>query len=786
MNDSSHHLYHKVCTLLDFFNFTQVVSDFTHVAPCGSTSLIDLVFTSSPSQILSCDTIPPLDNPNAKSYHHGLHITISWNPPDFRRNRSHRRTVWHYTHADFAKASQMISETDWDELFSEDIDLYCTRWQQTFLSIMEQCIPKKVLPPRRRNLPWLSKSLVQSMRRRNCLFKKGKRTNDPIYKSQYKSARNRVTSQLRQAKQKHFQNLNPSDAKQFWKTIKVLNKQNVHGGSLTHNGLPCPSDTEKANSLNDFFSMCFNTSCQPISTIMTSAIDGHECPPELLCTEEEVCSLLKSIDTSKASGPDGVSARMLKSTADVIAPSVTKLFNFSIRCCRPPSSWKVSSVVPIPKVPKASSTADFRPISLLPILSKVLERHFYFLIREHLLTSSPLSNCQWGFQPGKSTVSALLDTTHSWFQHLEQGEEVGAVFFDFKKAFDSVPHSLLLSKLSAIDLHPSIVSWIHNYLAERHQFVVFNGVSSEITPVTSGVPQGSILGPLLFLIYIDDISQVNLSPGSKLVLYADDILLYRPISSVDDYRALQDDIDMLSSWTTLNAMTFNTTKCKTMIISRKRNQCLPPVPLTLNGTILEVVLTFKYLGVLLSSDLSWTHHIQGVCSKARKILGLLYRRYYQYSDSRTLCQLYLSLVRPHLDYATQVWDPHLQRDINSLECVQKFALRLCSKQWDTGYHELLNMFSLPSLENRRLHLKLCHLFKIVYGLCYFPPEAIVANNNLTHSSRSLMLQQPFSRTNAFYHSFLPDTIRTWNNLPEYIVCAPSLNSFSNFLKPFFN
>ena len=180
---------------------------------------------------------------------------------------------------------------------------------------MEQCIPKKVLPPRRRNLPWLSKSLVQSMRRRNCLFKKAKRTNDPIYKSQYKSARNRVTSQLRQAKQKHFQNLNPSYAKQFWKTIKVLNKQNVHGGSLTHNGLPCPSDTEKANSLNDFFSMCFNTSCQPISTIMTSAIDGHECPPELLCTEKEVCSLLKSIDTSKASGPDGVSARMLKSTA---------------------------------------------------------------------------------------------------------------------------------------------------------------------------------------------------------------------------------------------------------------------------------------------------------------------------------------------------------------------------------------------------------------------------------------------------------------------------------------
>ena len=334
------------------------------------------------------------------------------------------------------------------------------------------------------------------------------------------------------------------------------------------------------------------------------------------------------------------------------------LFNASIRCCRPPSSWKISSVVPIPKVPKASSTADYRPISLLSILSKVLERHFCFLIRDHLSTSHPLSNCQWGFQPSKSTVSALLDTTHLWLQYLEQGEEVGAVFFDFRKAFDSVPHSPLLSKLHAIGLDTNIISWVHNYLADRHQFVVYGGASSDTTPVVSGVPQGSILGPLLFLIYIDDICKVRLSPGSKLVLYADDILLFRNISCPNDYHLLQADIDMLGSWTTQNKMTFNVTKCKAMHISRKRNQHLPPSPLSLNGNILDVVPTFKYLGVLISSDLSWSKHIQGVCSKARKILGLLYRRYYQYSDSSSLRQLYLSLVRPHLDYAAQVWDPH--------------------------------------------------------------------------------------------------------------------------------
>ena len=189
-------------------------------------------------------------------------------------------------------------------------------------------------------------------------------------------------------------------------------------------------------------------------------------------------------------------------------------------------------------------------------------------------------------------------------------------------------------------------------------------------------------------------------------MYADDILLYRPISSPSDYHLLQTDIDTLSSWTTHNYMTFNVSKCKVMHISRKRNQHSPPSPLSLNGTILDVVPTFKYLGVLISSDLSWSEHIQGVCNKARKILGLLYRRYCQHSDSSILRQLYLSLVRPHLDYAAQVWDPHLQQDISALESIQKFGLKLCSKQWDTGYNELLDIFRLPSLKNRRLHLKL--------------------------------------------------------------------------------
>ncbi len=308
--------------------------------------------------------------------------------------------------------------------------------------------------------------------------------------------------------------------------------------------------------------------------------------------------------------------RMLKSTADAIAPSITKLFNHSIACCRPPSSWKVSSVVPIPKTAKANTTADYGPISLLSIVSKVLEWHFCFLISEHLSATSPLPNCQWGFQRGKSTISALLHTTHDWLEHLEKGAEIGAGCFDYKKAFDSVPHFPLLSKLEAIGLDQCIITWIHNYLAEG-QRVVVNGVSSEPCNVASGVPQGSILGPLLFLIYIDDITKVSLSAGSRLVLYlyADDILLYRPISSLEDYRILQSDVGALANWTTMHRV-FKVSKCKSMIISRKKNHGSLFPPLLLNGSVLEVV--YSLLNTLVFQLVMVRSHPR-CCSKHRKI-----------------------------------------------------------------------------------------------------------------------------------------------------------------------
>ena len=203
--------------------------------------------------------------------------------------------------------------------------------------------------------------------------------------------------------------------------------------------------------------------------------------------------LIKSLDLSKANGPDGISAQMLKGTAHSIAPSLT---NISIRQGHFPECWKTSSVVSIPKSACLSKATNYRPISLLSIVSKMLERHFHQYITNHLNEYHPLSNKQWGFQSGKTTTTALLLVTHDWFQALEAGQEECSIFFDLRKAFDSIPHRLLVDKLTSLGLDAHINSWITSYLTNRKQHVVVGGESSQDALVLSGVPQGSVLGPL--------------------------------------------------------------------------------------------------------------------------------------------------------------------------------------------------------------------------------------------------------------------------------------------------
>ena len=299
---------------------------------------------------------------------------------------------------------------------------------------------------------------------------------------------------------------------------------------------------------------------------------------------------------------------------------------------------------------------------------------------------------------------------------MDEGKEVCAISFDLRKAFHSVPHRNHIDKLENIGLNQYILRWIVYYLSGRSQYVVCNGGRSSTEVVLSGVPQGSVLGPLLFLIYVNDSTFQPLSISSVINLYADDTLLYRVIKSSHDYVELQCDV---------NTMALNDTICKYMVISRLKSRALPPHQITLHDQPMERVSNYKYLGVLISDDLSWSPHIDKITSKARRLLGLLYRKFYRWSSPDALLKLYMSLIRPNL---VQVWNPHLSKDIKKLESVQKFALKMCLKSWDSSYDDLFDASKLPHLSTRRKCLCLLYFYKAINGLIITPDNLIASRH----------------------------------------------------------
>ena len=418
-----------------------------------------------------------------------------------------------------------------------------------------------------------------------------------------------------------------------------------------------------------------------------------------------------------------------------------------------------------------------------------MERHFVNLLLDYIQAHSPLSPLQWGFTSGKSATSALLHAVDAWHKFLVEGTDICIVFFDYCKAFDSIPHRALTVKLKAFGINEYIVNWLISYLCDRNQYVSVNGSSSDLCSVTSGVPQGSELGPILFIIYVNGIGNVSLTAGTTS-LFADDIMLYRPIYCPTDYSLLQTDIDDICSWTSDNLLEFSVQKCKYMIISHKKQLQPPPNDLCVNGLSLERVHEYKYLGVWLTSGLTWSKHINTICNKAKQKIGILYRKYYQHASTASMLQVYLACIRPDLEYAAPVWSPHQQGLKDQIEGVQKLALKICTKQWTTSYSTLLTLTRVPSLEKRRQILKLCYIFKILNNIYTFPePQPLqLQSNGGDHRTRShnRKLVVPFARTNSYQFSFFCHTPRLWNELPSKFVQSTSAELFKERLSIYLN
>ena len=346
--------------------------------------------------------------------------------------------------------------------------------------------------------------------------------------------------------------------------------------------------------------------------------------------------LLKSLKANKSCGTDNITPRMLKSMANSVSLPLANIFNHSLSTGEFPSEWKRARVVPVPKGGNAKLLSNYRPISILPSASKLLEKHAKSILEEHRIQHCPISTRQWGFMRARSTVSALIQVVDDWSKAIDNKSEVAVVFLDIRKAFDTVPHLPLLRLLHLLEINSYLLKWLKSYLLKREQFVVVNGQASTTLHAMSGVPQGSVLGPLLFIMYINNVSDV-VSSDTHLNMFADDMAIYRVIKSIKDYDTLQEDINSVAAFMSGKHLQFNASKCKVMLISNKRSRSIEPPTFTVNGFSLERVETFKYLGIQFSSDLSWHSHTKALCKKSRKLVGLLHRNFATHSPPILLC-----------------------------------------------------------------------------------------------------------------------------------------------------
>ena len=473
-------------------------------------------------------------------------------------------------------------------------------------------------------------------------------------------------------------------------------------------------------------------------------------------------------------------------SSDQTAESWRPVYQNSIDTGSVPDDWLTANVVGIYKKGDKQEPANYRPVSLTSVTCKVLEHIIYSQIMSHYNKHNFLSEYQHGFRRGYSCETQLLATVEDIQRGIDSSSSrYDLVILDFTKAFDKVSFNRLIFKLTKSGINESLLLWITNWLTHRTQRVVVDGHQSREAAVTSGVPQGTVLGPLFFLVYINDI-QRNIS--SKLRLFADDSLLYRQITKPEDEDILQSDINKLLEWAKLWQMNFNIAKCHTLRIRRSirgsKDHTLPVRKYYMEGELLSDVEHHPYLCVELDSSLSWDLHLANTRSKSIRVLNMIRRNFTIGTNMNIRQALYFSLVRPHLEYASTVWDPHHKTKIDKLETVQNQAARFVTKRYDKmdSPSEMKRQLEWNSLQERRFVQRQSVIYKVHnqltnYSLpiyCVPPARALKSHHKYSYQSMRA-LHDPY------LYSFVPRSIRIWSILPVSIACAPSIETFKSRL-----
>jgi len=765
-------------------NFVKLVDDYSldqinQVPSNRHGNMLDLVFTNACelySKVLDMESDYPTD-------HTVLGFSINIKPSC---KRSFKRTVYNFKKVNLETLHSQLHNAMLDNIVNNcncDIDQAWNSWLEAVTQVVDKCVPKLVIRSSSAP-PWFDREVRHLMKKKKTAWRKAKKGSNKSHWAKFRMVRNKLKSLISVKHNEYIASLGEmckDNPKRFWSFFRNKTKCKTLPDSLRNDSVECTEPADKARIFNAYFHSVFVNDIDVNLPTINTCNNNVLSDPWFTC--DQVLTIMRGLDVNKASGPDGLSPFILKHCCQQLAPSLTLMFNKSMELGKVPSQWKLANVTPVFKKGEKQNVENYRPISLLCIASKIMERCVHDYIYPQI--QDKLHTLQHGFVKGRSCLTQLLKVYHNIGSILDKGGQVDIAYLDFSKAFDCISHKLLMYKLQHMfGFSGKLLNWLDNYLDDRKQRVVLENVASDWLPVTSGVPQGSIVGPLLFLLYINDMPSV--ASSCTTALFADDSKCLKEIKTHDDCEALQHDLDNLYLWSQMWNMSFNANKCKVLTVSRSHNQTV--FTYNINGAPLENVGTFKDLGVVVNTSLTWGPHIESIICKTKKVCGMIKRSVGYNAPVNVKLQLYKTLGRCNLEYSSQVWSPHNKNDIKGIESVQRAMSRYIIGD-QLSYPERCKILNILPLSFRREIFDLTFMYKCLCGSTsmLFDNEITVlqSNSSLRSSSQGVKLNSKLVKTETFKASYFNRVVRLWNSLPSDLRCSESMQTFKNKLNVFY-
>ena len=758
---NSGNLNENINSLINFSNFMNL-SQVNRVVNSNN-RLLDLAFTNIQSHVTR-DDFPLVDE---DAHHPALSIELNLdlcyvNFPSLQSKQ------YNFRRANYPQLYNNLIEVDWSYLRNfTDVHSICDAFYGGINDVLDKHVPLF----KRRNSkypPWFDSEIISNIKLKAKYFNKFKNTNCNDFYRRFIDLRRLIKNQIKTKYKAYLTEVEQSvisNPRTFWSFINNLRKSSRIPGNMHLGGTKCESPQEIVDTFSNHFKSVYSDYTSSLydydfELSNTSCIDLVE------INEYDVLTSIKSLKGGRTSGPDQIPAFLVKDCAAVFSEPLMIIFNTILKTGCFPSSWKLSKVCPVYKNGSPNDISNYRAVSLLSNFAKIfeilLQNKIYFQIK------SCLSPLQHGFIEKRSTISNLFCFTQRAAEILDRNSQVDVIYTDFTKAFDRLDHRLLIHKLRLFGFSDRLCNILQSYLYQRRQYVEYNGYKSEEARVTSGVPQGSNLGPLLFLLFINDLPNLL---DCECLLFADDVKLFLEIKTESCCTRLQHNLNLVLDWCKRNSLSLNIQKCKAMTYTRKKSPVL--FNYSIDGVELEKVRLIKDLGIYFDEELTFNEHIDVTIRSANKMLGFIIRSSKDFSNILLMKQLYYAFVRSKLEYGSLIWSPYYECGKISLENVQRKFLKYV---WfkSRGHYpvigidhsELLAESNIALLDVRRKVISIQFLYKLLNNMidCAW----ILSRINFLvprYASRcSYLLQAPYPKTNLMLKSPLFVMITNYNKI----------------------